>query len=1667
MKKFLPALFFIFIISTALCQTYGNEWINYDQQYLKFKVTADGIYRLDQPTLDNALAGIGVSLSSIDPRKLQLFNKGQEEYIYIQGEGDGSFDAGDFMEFFGRKNDGSFDTQLFDSASLQLQTYESIMSDTAIYFLTWNNSLTNNRLNNLGNDLTGAPAPAPYSIYHATKVYGSTYGSAYFNAGVPHFTVYSSKYSDGEGYSTPKYNVTTYTQTINTPNIYTGTSFTPTLRTTVIGSNDNEHHTVINFNGVTIIDTVYYNYQVMRFNFSLDDLVSVNSISFLTGPISTDYQRYAFTDITYPRIFDFDNSSRTTFQLPNSADATTYLELTDFNENVTSPILYDFTNHTRMVAIVETDISKYHLPYNTSSHNIYVASQFATDIYTVANLKPVTFVNYGSIANQGNYLIISHSSLFDDGAGINWVQEYKNYRNSAAGGSYTSQIADVDILYDEFSYGIKKHPLAIRNFILYAKDNFTIEPEYVFLIGKSYTYDVTRAFATPEFGWDLVPTFGHPGADNLLAARQGEIVPVVGIGRIPAKTGNDVRIYLEKMIDFEAAQADHVQTVANKAWMKNVLHFAGGSTEFEQTLFDNYLVQYRNNIIDTSYGANVTSFNKITADPIYYAIAEYYDSLLTKGVSLITFFGHSSTGSFDYNIGEPEDFHNVGKYFVVYGNGCNTASIHGESYTLAERYIFAENKGAIGFVAASNYSFASSLNVYGDMFYKELSTFHYHDPLGKIMQATSDTLVPAYNIFDQLTIEHLTLIGDPALNLNNHPQPDYDIESQYVYFEPDIITAGTDSFDIHIVVTNLGMAIDSTYNVQVKRTKPSGATEIISQRFDAPYFRDTISIRFATDAITGVGLNNFTIRIDDFNEIDEIDELNNILGVSTLIVSDDAIPIYPVEFSIMNHVPEYFAASTSYVFAQEKLYMLEADTTMLFNSPLKKSTFINESGGVVKWDNPPLSWIPNKVYYWRISPDTASGADLLWRSSSFLYMPGDVTGWNQSHYFQYLEDDYSNINLKPTRKFEFVPDVKTYDISCGIYPATHWTQVTSYLNGELMNVAPCVVAGFVVIVADANSGNPWVTSEVGVSNIGIYNDTYCSSHTSENVIMFSTATAASREILYQFLTSTVPDSNYVICYTNNYAKFNEWLADTLIYGHSLYDAFADYGATDIISLQVYDADRSYIFYAQKGDPATKVEVISDIVGNRIEASFILSGNWNTGSVESPLIGPAVVWDKAQWSLFANDAVPVDSNGIDIIGLDYSGVQTVLAQNLMSGDTTVAFIDAVQYPFLKLKLHSFDDSLRTPAQYNYWRVIYTPVPEAAINPNLHFVYNGDSINQGQQVNLELAVTNVSDYNMDSILIKFNVRDQDNVLHTIPYTRQDSLRTDSTMISTLSFNSFDIPSGKNTLIVEVNPDFDQPEQFHFNNLAYLSMQNYKDIRNPLLDVTFDGVHIFDGDIVSAKPMISIALKDENIYLALADTALIDITMRYPDQSLHDFYFDGTTTKFYPADTNNLAENNSARVEMNPIFDMDGVYELILHGEDVTGNDAGALDYRTTFEVINKSMISNVMNYPNPFSTQTKFVFTLTGSEIPDYFKIQIMTVTGKVVREIMRDELGELNIGNNITEFTWDGTDKFGDQLANGLYLYRVVTKLNGEKLEKFDVGTDQYFKSGFGKMYLAR
>jgi hypothetical protein len=363
----------------------------------------------------------------------------------------------------------------------------------------------------------------------------------------------------------------------------------------------------------------------------------------------------------------------------------------------------------------------------------------------------------------------------------------------------------------------------------------------------------------------------------------------------------------------------------------------------------------------------------------------------------------------------------------------------------------------------------------------------------------------------------------------------------------------------------------------------------------------------------------------------------------------------------------------------------------------------------------------------------------------------------------------------------------------------------------------------------------------------------------------------------------------------------------------------------------------------------------------------------------------------------------------------------------------------------------------------------PIPEGAIAPNVFFQFK-DTLEAGEPLDFKLAFKNISDGNFDSLRVKMLVTNRNNVQSDAsPTQRFRKLLSGDTLHVRIPISTSGL-GGLNTFYLDVNPDHDQPEQFHFNNFLYKNFYVKSDNVNPLLDVTFDGVHILNRDIVSSRPHILIKVKDESKWMILNDTSTAKVQVRYPNGTLHPFYFNTNDTLKFTGAGAAPNPDNTATIDFSPYFLMDGDYELLVTGKDRSGNTAGNIEYKVGFQVINKPMISNMLNYPNPFTTSTAFVFTITGSEVPQNIKIQILTITGKIVREITKDELGPLHIGRNITEFKWDGTDQYGQKLANGIYLYRVVTNLNGRSLDKYkaeDDDTDKYFNKGYGKMYLMR
>ena len=418
---------------------------------------------------------------------------------------------------------------------------------------------------------------------------------------------------------------------------------------------------------------------------------------------------------------------------------------------------------------------------------------------------------------------------------------------------------------------------------------------------------------------------------------------------------------------------------------------------------------------------------------------------------------------------------------------------------------------------------------------------------------------------------------------------------------------------------------------------------------------------------------------------------------------------------------------------------------------------------------------------------------------------------------------------------------------------------------------------------------------------------------------------------------------------------------------------------------------------------------------------------------------------------------------NIVGVKIKGEESLLLSDIDAEITDLSFINADTFPYLRLQMEITDTLGKTPMQLKDWKVLYDEVPEGILFRNEIQALTEDikTVAEGDTVKYKYLFSNVSNTNFEQpLIVAYEILNNNTNAEITLYDTLSALPANDSItfdfdLSTTSF------VGENRLNVFVNPRV-QTEQVYENNVLEETFRVTPDTINPILDVLFDGIRILDGDIVSATPLITILLKDENPFLTKKDTTGMEVFLSECDSCAYKKIALNSPEISY---TN--SDDNLFQMFYQPERLADGRYNLMVKASDASGNESGVEPYKISFEVINEAKVTHFYPYPNPFSDRVRFVFTLTGSEIPTGIKIQIMTVSGRIVREITQDELGPIRIGNNLTEYAWDGRDEYGDQLANGVYLYRVLLQHNEENFEHLDTAGDNLFKNGFGKMYLMR
>lgn len=1675
----------------AWAQPYGNEWIQYDRQYWSFKIWQDGLRRIDSTTLANA----GFPVTSVDPRTIQLYARGRQVPIHVEGEQDGTFDGTDFIEFHGAMNDAWLDSALWDDPAHINNPYYSLYNDTIRYFLTWGPQAEALRTIPSGSNNWAAYTPLPW-CWGTTLL---TYPFAYQTGKRTSLGASICKLNEAEGYfhnQTIAANGADATRAypLALPQLYTGPDPPPSTYRLVLASLNNpggsfcqDHHLRVEHGGTIYADTVFQGYALLRYAVELpaatvtgsSTTVNVSAIHDLACPsMPPDYldaSAPAWQSIRFPRDFSF--VGPTTVELPGQAGTDSVLISCT---GLAAALVYAWAPNGlhRIQAAQDGFNFKAVVPASAQDMRLVVAS--ATGIMPITNLSPVNGTGFFTDPAVGlpdsALVVVTHPKLMAE------AQQYANYRQTNPYNRHNTVVADVEQLYDQFAAGIRQHPLAIRNYLRFVYDHAPSHPQGMFLIGKSVKAPATGSLSYQRgYRKDplaaaacLVPTIGWPSSDISFGLNFSGDQPAflsVPVGRLAASTPEQVLHYLAKV--------DSVERQPPAAWMKNILHFRGGNTADEWNQFNNALNSFEAIAEDTAFFGHVTKFVKNGGDVIEQAAADSVADMIANGVTLMTFFAHAFGGGFDITTDVPTNYDWNGKFPTVLGNSCYTGDLHlYDPTSSSEQFVLPENAGAVAFLSSVDVGLSNMLTHYSQDFYRSFSQVNYGKGIGAHMRYAAFNQIAIGSIEAVNSAETMTLHGDPALVMNSPAMPDLQVALEDVAVLPAQVTAELDSFQVRVVFRNIGMGTHQTFSVVLERSLQATGVTLppLLQQVTMNAFQDTVTFTLPVQAGNdGLGINDLQVRLDlDPDLIAELDDLgNNQVTKRITIAVGDLLPVEPYNFAITPLPAPVLKASTGDPFAPPRTYVFQIDTTDQYDSPVMEQHTLVAPGGVVEWQ-PAAIYVLNSlqdstVYYWRCTLDSTGQGGYNWHEFSFQYITGR-TGWGQSHFFQFKDDDYNLVeHVRPERKFKFAGG--QHQIGCEVrgesWVQSYWTKDLEMQESQGCGPFPSMN----VAVVDPFDFTSWMTRYGGVGRYvgNINNEGACGRLRQEKHFVFWFHAPAQMDSMANLLTADIPDGHYVLVYT--YYR----LMRTALEGSNAMAALAALGANDLAGGAVPDSV-PYIFFCKKGVPASVQEVWGATPTDLINMVAYMDLNARSGSVQAPRSHEALGWEGLNWQL--QPMQPADSVRVQLAGVSPAGTEVPLLDLPgLAGNVDLQGLPGVQqYPQLRLKGSLWNDSAVTPlpAQFKRWQLLGNPAPECAIDPPAGLYVQVDSLFEGQDAAVMVAVHNIGQVDMDSLLMTAWITGADNQTGRVHYKRNPPLQAGAVLRDTIRFSTLLFP-GPNTMRLEANPVdtltqwYDQPEQYHFNNIAEIRFLVQQDLENPLLDITFDGIHILDGDIVSAQPEIQVTLKDENQVLLVnepGDTALFKVYLTDPSGTQRRIYFrEGTqeVMQFVPA----TGTDNLSNVFYRPSFLVDGKYRLSVQATDKSRNASGNRDNSVNFEVINRPTITEVLNYPNPFTTSTRFVFTLTGRETPTAMRIQIMTVTGRVVREVSMAELGPLHVGRNITDFAWDGTDQFGDRLARGVYLYRVIAQLHGQDIEHREGGAGSYFTKGFGKMYLLR
>jgi hypothetical protein len=742
----------------------------------------EGIYRVSCASLPSCAVP---DLIGVDPATFRLRNKGVEVPLRIIGGGDGSFDLGDILEFYGQPQADPFTTLNCGPPTCATPVYEAAdFTDTNVYLLDSPGSAGRLRMTALDGTPGGLTAEANFQDTAHVEVNDRFLPLA----------------DQDPFYWLPTLTADEVTTafrdlTVPLPGI-APVAFTAPARvrlrgvTTLDGVNP-DHRTRVTINGAG----------ATQVTLDWDGDTTVNqdtsaSQSILTNPttvkvevvavpgISVDQVLVDYAEITYRRQFQA-ASDVLAFNFANQAAKFLVQGYS------ASPVLaYDVSR----ILAGTSDTREPRLVINGAAGATSLTFQVAAEAPPTGSTRRFLVLGPGGYrtpdfvtvlptnhlretTNEADYLILAHPSLIDSTAGSAYSQ-FVDYLATVRG--LTVKLVYIQDIYDAFSDSVA-NPEAIRSFLAYAHANWVgpsgtaPPPAYLLLVGDA-VWDPKNNLNRSDWV-DLVPTvimlydqsiLKFYSADTWLASYLGaDHSPDILHGRIPVRTQAQANAVFTKILAY-------TQSPPPGAWRADGYFLADVGNVVQET----QLFESEEDIMASNFTPPWTQTKQYYAQPPYNAPvggngpveqfkADFVSHWNSAHPAVASFSGH---GAFDI-LGNDLFFRPAdvplltnGAYQpFFYNSDCLSGGFHAVGVdSMAEAFLQSATGGSIGYFAPAGLSFTFFASTVSGQLFADLFGAEKLRELGTLTERARGALFQQGAIAD---MQGYAFVGEPALQL--------------------------------------------------------------------------------------------------------------------------------------------------------------------------------------------------------------------------------------------------------------------------------------------------------------------------------------------------------------------------------------------------------------------------------------------------------------------------------------------------------------------------------------------------------------------------------------------------------------------------------------------------------------------------------------------------------------------------------------------------------------------------------------------------------------------------------------------------------------------------------------------------------------------------------------